>query len=109
MTTNYKPATPLPFQDSPVFQRAGRALFWTDTSKPGKWQRRLDGCNDGVMGEMDAAYITHACNAYPELVEALRMAHEAMGNCSGQSNWCAREVAAPMEIARAILAKLGEA
>lgn len=67
-----KPATALPWKDGPVFNRGGRALFWTDTSKPGKWQRRIDGHADGVLGQLDAAYIVHACNAYPKLAQALR-------------------------------------
>lgn len=31
-----------PWKAGPVFQKEGRALFFTDHSKPGKWQRRLD-------------------------------------------------------------------
>ena len=73
MTTKRKPATALPFKDGPLFGHdQNRALFWTDTSKPGKWQRRVDAEYKGAFIEQDAAYIAHAANAYPQLVEALR-------------------------------------
>ena len=67
-----KPATPLPFKDGPLFNQDSRALFWSDTSKPGKHQRRVDTDRNGAFGAMDATYIAHACNAYPRLVAALQ-------------------------------------
>lgn len=70
MTTQTKPATPLPWKDGPVFQTDSRALFHTDETRPGKWQRRLDG--KGYFEAADAAYISHTANAYPRLVEALK-------------------------------------
>ena len=58
--------TPGPWQHGPVFQKEGRAIFITDTSKPGKWQRRLDD-KSGVFSEADSRLIATA----PELLAAL--------------------------------------
>lgn len=63
--------TKLPWKAGPVFQKEGRAIFWTDDSKPGKWQRRVD-AKDGVFNEADAELIVRACNSHYELLEALR-------------------------------------
>lgn len=60
--------TPAPWQAGPVFQKEGRALFITDQSKPGKWQRRLDD-KAGVFSEADAALIAAA----PDLLAALEL------------------------------------
>jgi hypothetical protein len=90
-----KPATPLPWKDGPLFNRDAKAVFWSDTSKPGKWQRRVDTDKDGAFGQLDAAYIVHACNAYPELVAFVRHA----ANLSEGS----------YQAAAALLVKLGEA
>lgn len=62
--------TATPWKDGPVFGTDGRALYVTDTSKPGKWQRRVDG-GDGVFATQDAAFIVRAVNAHDELVAAL--------------------------------------
>lgn len=52
--------TPGPWKDGPVFATEGRALFWNDTSKPGKWQRRVDG--GGIFKAEDAARIVACVN-----------------------------------------------
>jgi hypothetical protein len=76
-----RPATALPWGLGPVFTKEGAALFWTDTSKPGKWQRRLDD-KAGVFAMDDAAYIVHAANSYPRLMEALSGALDSQ-ECNG--------------------------
>lgn len=53
-------------QAGPVFQKEGRAIFWTDESKPGKWQRRLD--DGGVFPQHYAKLFAAA----PDLLDALR-------------------------------------
>lgn len=54
--TNTKPATPLPFSADEEFIRGA------------------DGSDAGAMevSEQNMAYVVHAANAYPQLVEALR-------------------------------------
>ena len=56
-----KPATPLPWtkNDAPVIG----GIYGADDSK-------LVGANE--LPRHDAAYIVHACNSYPRLVEALK-------------------------------------
>jgi hypothetical protein len=58
--------TPGPWKDGPVFQKEGRAIFITDESKPGKWQRRLDD-KGGAFSAADAKLIAAA----PDLLAAL--------------------------------------
>lgn len=70
MTT---PHTPTPWKDGPVFGTEGRAVFYQDTTKPGKWQRRLDKAG-GIFSLEDAAFIVRACNAHEELLAALKRA-----------------------------------
>lgn len=62
-----------PIKAGPVIQRNGKALFWTDETKPGKWQRRLDEDRDGIFPSDTANFIAHACNCYDDLLEALRL------------------------------------
>jgi len=85
-----KPATPLPWETA------------VNGEEPPQWD--VCGADDGDMvadlmnmpktGEQDAAYIVHACNAYPELVAALKYMSTDREDC-----W---------EKARALLARLGE-
>ena len=99
MDMKHKPATALPFKDGPLFGHdQNRALFWTDTSKPGKWQRRVDAEYKGAFLEQDAAYIAHAANAYPRLVEALR----------GSVDADADTIYTDRDARRALLRELGE-
>lgn len=65
--------TPGPWKDGPVFQNEGRAIFITDESKPGKWQRRLDD-KSGVFSESDARLIAAA----PELLAAALSVSDAL-------------------------------
>jgi hypothetical protein len=52
--------TPGPWKDGPVFNKDGRAIFFTDSSKPGKWQRRVDGGHCGTFEAADARLIAAA-------------------------------------------------
>lgn len=73
--------TPGPWKDGPVFGVEGRSIFWTDESKPGKWQRRLDS-RPGVFTEADARLIAAA----PDLAEALlAMYRESDGGWRNES------------------------
>lgn len=98
MTTKHQPATPLP---------------WTQPNRTSMKLHPVDG--GGRHGfvvatqKQDAAYITHAANAYPKLVEALRDAilrHQDMKHRLGG------EIASSFERANdariALLRELGE-
>lgn len=63
--------TPGPWRAGPVFQKDGRAIFFSDASLPGRWQRRLDD-KTGVFAAADARLMAAA----PELLEALQDLHD---------------------------------
>ena len=97
MNTNHKPATALPWEAIPyryVLNSATRARIHAESNAP-----VIDDANPSLD---DAAYIAHACNAYPELVEALRRCQAAL-RANGAPNCEA------MKEFTALLAKLGEA
>ncbi len=104
MTRTIKPATPLPWYDDGryVVQHA------PDNPRP----IRIAECHDA----QHAAYIVAACNAYPELVAALRDALPALNGWAGavrrSRGHHSQESAIAdkrLHAARALLAKLGEA
>jgi hypothetical protein len=64
--------TQAPWEDGPVFQQDGRAIFFTDESRPGRWQRRLDVA--GVFAQADARLIAAA----PNLLAAAKKARAAL-------------------------------
>jgi hypothetical protein len=66
--------TPGPWKDGPLFGRETRGVFWTDTSKPGRWQRRVD--DKGEFLAADARLIAAA----PDLLSALR---SIVAECKG--------------------------
>ena len=84
MTT--KPATPLPWSTDPE----------------GEVALAIEGANGRVVCSdpmhLDAAYIVHAANSYPELVAALRYITEPDSGYHGHG----------IDKASALLAKLGE-
>lgn len=86
MNTNHKPATPLPWRQ--------------------KTFAVLDAGDEGVAETYergDTSYIAHACNHYPELVEALRNMVEANDHGSISN------IRSATDAMRALLTKLGEA
>jgi len=86
MNTNHKPATPLPWRQ--------------------KTFAVLDAGDEGVAETYergDTSYIAHACNHYPELVEALKAMRAAFWGTSHNETEDAAN-----EMARALLTKLGE-
>lgn len=98
METKIKPAAPLPWTRSGQFINA-RGI--------------LDLIAEVMHREgthQDAAYIVHACNAYPRLVEVLRELHYravyAVGDCRDHSDRGAAKVA--IDAASALLRELGE-
>lgn len=62
-----------PWKDGPLFQREGRAIFWTDTSKGGKWNRRLD--DKGEFAPSDA----RLCARAPSMVGLLEEIFDELG------------------------------
>ena len=97
-----KPSTPIPWRfnirkdnpDEPVYRiEGGRVLAPFDTLIVGKLTR---GRSRGT--EQDFRYIAHACNLYPELVEALeQLCKAASDEWTDSWEWFDR--------ARAVLAK----
>lgn len=89
MNTNHKPATPLPWRQ--------------------KTFAVLDAGDEGVAETYergDTSYIAHACNHYPELVEALK---ELVARCDGAEGVRADGSNIQTHNAHALLTKLGEA
>ena len=69
-----KPATPLPWKSDKWTSHAPRTvLIDDDACITGK--RVVAECEEAT----DAAYVVHACNAYPRLIEALKGARETLG------------------------------
>jgi hypothetical protein len=116
METKHKPATPLPWylpqpvalqsmSAVPVHGGTGRPCAKVSIYKPRN--DRLDEQEQAspeslTRATADAAYIAHAANAYPKLVEAL---HNVVRDCHTRSQQ-ARDT---MEVARLLLLELGEA
>jgi hypothetical protein len=98
MNTKHKPATALPWQKESPMQgiRGGEGSQHIYTAHAsGNYKTR----------EQDAAYIVHAANAYPKLVEALRHAiKEADGYCDDEHGHPANT----LDAERALLRELGE-
>lgn len=97
MTT--EPATPLPW----IVNQRNRIIAAAD-------YRAIANCVHGINAEQDAAYIVHACNAYPRLVEALREARNEMRETWQKSNALRDSVAAGNMMRRfdEVLRELGE-
>lgn len=94
-SVKHQPATPLPWERGPWIESQGHAVYCNVANGPkriasisvhGKFRdsgnhvsrRREDGSYVGTLSkadcDRDAEYLTHAANAYPKLVEALRNA-----------------------------------
>ena len=69
-----KPATPLPWsqQGDHVVSYGHRLVGAIADSTQSVYKPLRIGSDHWDAGMTDAAYIVHACNAYPRLVEALR-------------------------------------
>lgn len=72
--------TPGPWKDGPVFNKDGRGIFFTDTSKPGKWQRRVDGGHCGTFDVADARLIAAAPDLLRELEHLVRLLEPAISD-----------------------------
>jgi hypothetical protein len=72
--TKHTPATPLPWHVAPV--QTGRFPAYPIAAKPSGKLSQVASVPIMARGgsDKDAAYIAHAANAYPKLVEALRAA-----------------------------------
>ena len=97
--TTHTPATPLPWRVGqvsagrfPAYPIIGDQLIVADVTIRARGRSNVD-----------AAYIAHAANAYPRLIEALRSLKDRIGAFNGQTA-CSPEFNA----AHALLAELGE-
>jgi hypothetical protein len=70
MSVKHQPATPLPWYRV----TADRNVQLTPNSSGDVVTAQIHGSISGIDAAQDVAYIAHACNAYPKLVEALRAA-----------------------------------
>ena len=107
MTTS-KPATPLPWHVNAVDSKRGRVTG--DETSAGWDKLFLNGNNNTIASvylPADARFATHACNAYPELVAALRVAMDSLDDAARAPKVQHDRGAEAVEIA-ALLAKLGE-
>ena len=95
-TTKHKPATPLPW--TLVSWDANKRTKIVEFAFRGDYPVNLRGLSTGPE-QRDAAYIAHAANAYPKLVEALRIC-AALVHSDGEPV-CGQKV-------RALLRELGE-
>lgn len=99
MTPKNAPATALPWETSMV-QTKGGALFDVCAAGGGDMIADVQG-----GGYEDAAYIAHAANAYPRMVDALRQIRDAEELSTG-SFVC--DFATLQSIAGSLLRALGE-
>ena len=91
-----KPAAPLPYRCD---------------SHPEEDFAEILSSNDGPVARTthdDAAYIVHACNAYPKLVEALRVAADQIAYLQEISGNDKHGPLDALRDARALLRELGE-
>lgn len=108
---NAQAFTPGPWKAGPVYGSTGRAVFWTDTSKPGKWQRRLDLDRDGVFSTDDASRIAAALELYEALQMFMALDSSFSDATDGEIEAIiaeggeAKKVAVAVKAARAALAK----
>ena len=93
------PATPLPWEELPA---ARSNLVHIEAGDDGL---HAAVCSIPKSREQDAAYIVHACNTYPRLVEALRLLVKAEDEYGDGSNVAVNEALEPAE---RLLRELGE-
>lgn len=105
----HKPATPLPWTLSSEHVSNPN---WHPTSlfSFDRLIARVDLTNgpSGEDGAANAAYIVAACNAFPELVAALRNVMAGFVGDRGARNLLGTDAGKHADEARALLAKLGE-
>ena len=80
MTTNTKPATPLPWHANAIDSKRGRITG--DETSQGWDKLDIHGANANVARvyrPADVRFIAHAANAYPQLVSALRSGIDSLG------------------------------
>jgi len=87
-----KPATPLPWGTD----KDGKRLYAGDAA--------AYGCVAETASRQNAAYIVAACNAYPQLVEALRDCLRAMGTSEISYEAKRKRTESAMRAASALLA-----
>lgn len=102
--TKHQPATPLPWKISGLgYLSNNKAVIAATEHVPnlGEQYRHIP------MNGVDAAYIVHAANSYPRLIEALQWAHQQM---TGRGSALRRRFAGQkLDAQTALLRELGEA
>ena len=96
-----KPSTPLPWE-CPGLDADEYVICASPKGKRRTIAHVYRHTDLGIKREDNAAYIVHACNAYPELVAALR---NCWADCMNGSE---DALGGSIEIIEALLAKLGE-
>lgn len=108
-----RPAAPLPWRAQEWTSHAASTVVIDDQQSPTGVSIVAE-CEayDPTDRVRDAAYIAHAANAYPKLIEALRALQQRMDGCQlGPVNGGRDEadaIAAEAEESRALLRELGE-
>lgn len=105
-----KPATPLPWnvagdQTSGCIVKAGDGIASHVAKYHDQWVCEEHGNTDGYGAFRNAAYIAHAANAYPRLVEMLQIVRTIAGMRLEQDD---RPEWAKLKQCDALLAELGE-
>lgn len=98
MNAKHKPSTPLPFV---MHMRAFNSPYYEITGGRGYFADGIGFSLNGYIHEDDAAYIVHACNAYPRLVGTLLAAIRIL-RATGHSQW------EETQMAEGLLRELGE-
>lgn len=109
--TKHKPATPLPW--TTALTNAGQFIRSNGSNGPHGYFVEVRQTRTGRDEKADAAYIAHAANAYPRLVEALRKFARATCDDDGVADSmpiedCTELTEGDLKAARALLKELGE-
>ncbi len=104
MTIKHQPASPLPWK-LPEVKPSRFPAYVVASAKRDVTRLPITAAN---CAGTDAAYIAHAANAYPKLIEALRQVASYTGEGPNTTPW--RDIVRDLgEDARAALKEIGEA
>lgn len=80
--------TATPWEAKQLLNSEHFVLRWSDYTKPGVYQRRVDLDGDGKFSKENAEFIVTACNAHDDLIAALTSILEK--TIDSDSRKCAR-------------------